>query len=563
MANLLEAMQCPPSARAERAPAVFTIAVALVAAVLLAALPSSGHLLAADAPAAAAKPADAKPAEAKPADAKPADAKAEPAKVDPAKPADAKPADAKPAEVKPAEVKPADAKPAVPTADAKPQAKPAAVAAAVPAVSFKKDIAPVLIKNCQACHGAREAKGGYQLTSYQLLIKAGDSGSAPLTPGKPDESELWSLIASDEPEARMPKDGDPLPADQLAMIKRWIAEGAPYDGPDPAASLSSIVPRAAQPDPPAVYRRPMPVAAVAFSADGQELAVGGYHEVTIWNAASGVLLRRVKNVAERTYGLGYSPDGKLLAVAGGTPGQMGEVKLFNPAKGELVRELGSMSDVAFRVRFNPAGDKLAACSADRTIRIYDVASGKEAKVIEDHADWVNDIAWSADGTKLASASRDKTSKVFQAATGESITTYTGHGETVFAVAFGADGKCLLTAGGDKKIQCWNIEDGQKKAEAGGFSREVYGLIAAGGQVWGCSADKSVRAFREDKLAPLRTYAGCGDAVYTVAYHAGTKRVAAGTFAGEVRIWNADTGALVASFIAAPGYVSPLTSTAAK
>ena len=59
--------------------------------------------------------------------------------------------------------------------------------------------------------------------------------------------------------------------------------------------------------------------------------------------------------------------------------------------------LGTLNDVAFDVAFNGKGDKLAACGADRSIRVFDIASGKQEVLIEDHADWVMAIAWNKDG----------------------------------------------------------------------------------------------------------------------------------------------------------------------
>ncbi len=432
-------------------------------------------------------------------------------------------------------------------------------------VSFSRDVAPLLVAKCQACHGSPEPKGGYQVTNYNLVLKPGESESAAVTAGKPDESELLRLISSKDEDSRMPKEGDPLSPEQIELIKRWIAEGAKYDAPDPNAALASIVPRLPQPDPPAAYRRPVPITAVALSADGQEVAASGYHEVTIWNATTGALSRRIKNVAERTYSLAYNPDGSLLAVAGGTPGQSGEVKLFNPAEGTLVRELGTMADVAYRAVFNPAGTKLAVGGADRSIRVFDVASGKQEILIEDHADWVVALCWSPDGTRLASGSRDKTSKLFNATSGESLMTYSGQGDQVFGVGFSPDGKLVFTAGGDKKIHAWNPDDGAKKGEVAGFGREVLALVTSQDKLFSCSADKSVQQHRIEgaSLKPFKTYAGHTDAVFSIAYHPGSQRVAAGSFSGEVRIWNAEDGAAVAAFVAAPGYpVPPALPTAA-
>jgi mono/diheme cytochrome c family protein len=435
-------------------------------------------------------------------------------------------------------------------------ALPAALHADEAPVSFAKDVAPILLKHCQACHGPPEPKGGYQVVNFNLVMKPGESETASITPGKPEESELVNLVTTEDADLRMPKEAEPLSAAQIALIKRWIAEGAKYDAPDPNATLASIVPKLAQPDPPETYRRAVPITALAFNRDGSELAASGYHEVTIWNATSGALARRIKNVPERVYSLAYSPDGALLAVAGGTPGQAGEVKLFNPADGTLVKDLAQTADVAYRAVFNPAGTKLAVGGADRSIRVFDVASGKEEVLIEDHADWVIALAWSPDGAKLVSASRDKTSKLFNAANGESLVTYSGHADTVFGVGFSGDGKLIYSAGGDKKIHIWNPDDAAKKGEIAGFSREVLALSADADKIFSGSADKTVQQHRVEGFKHFKTYEGLADAAFVVAYHPATGRLAAGSFAGEVRVWNAEDGAQVAAFIAAPGYTPP-------
>ncbi len=419
-------------------------------------------------------------------------------------------------------------------------------------VSFARDVAPLLVKHCQACHGDKEPKGGYQLYTFELFGKAGDSEAAPVTAQKLDASEIYRLITIDDKDQRMPKEADPLPAEKIAIIKKWIEEGAKFDGPDAKATLASYLPKTIQPDPPEAYRVAVPITAVAFHPAGEELAVGGYHEITIWKTADGSLLRRIKNVAQRTYGLKYNAAGSLLAAASGTPGQMGEVKLYNPADGSLVKDLGAMSDVAFDVAFNPAGNKLAACAADRSIRVWDVESGKQDLLIEDHADWVMAIAFNAEGTQLVSGSRDKTSKVFDAKTGDAVITYPGHNETVFGVAFAADGKTVFSAGADRKVHQWAVADAKKAGEMAGFGNEVYELSLLGDRLFACSADKTARLFDASKRSQTRQFAGHADWIYTLAYHDGSKRLATGSYDGEVRIWNTEDGASLLTFKAAPG-----------
>ena len=420
-------------------------------------------------------------------------------------------------------------------------------------VSFVKDIAPIFVKNCQACHGAKKAESNYRTDTFETIAKAGDFETPPLTAGKIDESELFRLIASDDPDERMPSEGDPLTDDQIALVKRWIAEGAKFDGSDAKAPLSSIIPRGTHPDPPEKYQRTTPITALAFHPSGKELFVGGYHEITVWNPADGKLLRRIKNIAERTYALRFDKSGELLAVASGAPGRLGEVKIIKSSDGKEIKHFARVSDDVRDVAFSPDGKKLAAASVDRAVYLFDVASGKQERVIENHADWVTAVAFSPDGSKLATASRDKTAKVFDVKTGELVATYSGHGQSVRDVAFRPDGKQVYSSGHDKKIHLWNVKDGKKAAEIAGYGGEVFRIAIDGGQLYSVSADKSVRQHTEKDRKQVRVYSGHADMVFALAVHASSKRLASAGFDGEVRLWNTADGKSAGSFIAAPGY----------
>lgn len=415
-------------------------------------------------------------------------------------------------------------------------------------VSFKAQIAPLFIQKCAGCHGANDPQGDYQLHTFERAMADGY-----VEPGSPDDSHLLSLLVEEDPEARMPKDADALPSESIELVRRWIAEGAKYDAEDPTVQLASIVPRAPHPNPPEAYRAPLAITALAFHPSGNLLAASGYHEVTLWNVSDGTLARRITDNVERTYCLDFSPDGKLLAIAGGSPGIAGEVRLVDSKTGSLSRLICTTEDVVFGVAFSPDASRLATCGADRTIRIFDVASGEEQVLIEDHADWVLAIAWNHDGTRLASASRDKTSKLFDTSTGDSLVTYPAHAEAVYDVAFNADGTQVLTSGRDKKIHVWNPADGKKIGEIAGFGLDVYGVEVNGGQIFSCSADKSARLHKVEDRSQVRVFSGHDDWVYSLTFHEPTKRLATGSYNGEVRVWNIEDGASLLSFTASPGH----------
>ncbi len=416
-------------------------------------------------------------------------------------------------------------------------------------VSFAEVVAPVLYSRCLACHNARTAQGRLNLESFAALMKGGESGAA-VVPGDALSSMLQILIEDHS----MPKDADPLTDEQIAAISNWIAVGAPLDaGVEAASPLIQVMPKLPQPLAPDVYRVPIPVTAVAFSIDGQRVFTSGYHEVLVWNVLDGTLLQRITNVAERVYDIAVHPDGQRIAIASGTPGQIGEVKIFQLSDGALLADLVTVEDSMFGVAFSPDGTRLAACGADRSIRVFDVANGVQQLLIEDHADWVQDIAWSPGGTRLASASRDKTSKVFDSATGDALTTFNTHAEPVYGVGFLADSTQVITAARDKLLRVWNAADGAEVRQIGGYGDEVLGLvILSDNRVFSCGADKVARLHNAADGSNVRNFEGAADWLYDIDVHVPTGRVVSGSYNGQVHVWNIDSGEAVLSWKAAPG-----------
>jgi len=424
-------------------------------------------------------------------------------------------------------------------------------AAAPGGVSFTRDIAPILARKCVTCHGPEKAKGNYQLHNFETLLKPGASKAAAVTPGQPAKSELFRLLVASDADDRMPQKDDPLPKEQIALIEQWISQGAKFDGPDARAHVASLSPRAPHPQPPASYPRPVPIAALAFSPDGAQLAASGYHEVTIWDASNGQLLRRVKNLPQRIQALAWHPAGQWLAVGGGNPGQNGEVALVDTTKGEVAKVLASTIDTVMALAFDAKGERLAAGGADNAIRLFSMPEGRELRLIQQHADWVLGLAFSPDGQHLASASRDRTARVFSLATGDLEASYLGHEAPVSGVAFSPDGRTVYSCGRDKDVHFWATKDAKRGGKLAGAEGELFRVLLVADQVFSGGADTRVRQHKFDDRTLVRALAGHGDRIYALAAHAPGKRLATGAHNGEVRVWNWETGAGMASFIAVP------------
>ena len=423
-----------------------------------------------------------------------------------------------------------------------------------PPISFRNEVAPILLNSCQTCHGPQKARGKFRVDSFQRLLRPGKSKSAPLTPQKPQESEIVRRITMSDEDERMPQKADPLPAAQIEVIRNWVEQGALFDGDDPAAPLASLVPSQENQASPEVYPRPVPITAIAFSPDGKELAVSGYHEVTLWNPQDGKLLGRIGGLAERTWGLAYSPDGKVLAVAGGAPGKSGELRLCDPAGPSPGKLLDRIADMMLVVRLSPDGKTLAAGGADSSIRIYDVSSSSRRRLIEQHADWVTDLSFSPDGSRLASASRDKSARIFDVETGQMQAAYLGHEEQVLAVAWSDDGKHVYSAGRDRKVHVWSAADAKPLGQLAGFGSDPLKLETNGGLLFSCSSDGIVREYSQETRQLVRAFPRASDWTYCLSVDAKTRQVAAGCYNGEVRIYNAESGRLLSAYVAAPGHV---------
>jgi WD40 repeat protein len=426
-------------------------------------------------------------------------------------------------------------------------------AAAETPVSFRREVAPLLQRRCSACHGEESAKGGYRMDTFRRMSKAGDSDLSPLVSGKTKDSELYLRLIEKDAHDRMPQKADALPPQEIALVERWIKEGAVNDGGLPDQPLTELVRDSFLKPAPEKYAHPAPVTALAFSPDGTELAVSGYYEVTIWNLDTGALVRRIGGLPERIAALAWHPKTKQLAVAGGTPAQWGTVALVDPTGQAPIRFLCDLPEMSLCLAFSPDGQRLAAGSGDRTIRLFDTKSGRQTHVLHNHADWVESVAFSPEGTRVLSASRDRTVRISDAATGELEATDEGHETSVFAAIFSRDGKAVYSLALGTPLDVWEPEKEKGKSkprliETAGHPDHlawVTGGLAMGGP------DGLVRICQTYDQQTLQTLYGQPDAISALAVGPSLDQFASGSYDGTVCVWNLGCGTWVRRFIASP------------
>jgi len=101
---------------------------------------------------------------------------------------------------------------------------------AAPGVDFVRDIQPIFAEHCAACHGAKRQEGGLRLTDRASALAGGDSGQKAIVPSDAKASRLIRVLDGSDTETRMPPEGEgkPLSAEQIALLTRWINEGAAW-----------------------------------------------------------------------------------------------------------------------------------------------------------------------------------------------------------------------------------------------------------------------------------------------------------------------------------------------
>jgi mono/diheme cytochrome c family protein len=121
--------------------------------------------------------------------------------------------------------------------------KPTPTETAPAKLSFTTDIRPLLEKHCVNCHHDGALMGDLKLQNRATAFATRAKGPV-IIPGEPENSPLFKVLVlpGANPKA-MPPEGHQIPAEQIASIKRWIAEGADWpEGPEGTVTPSPALP---------------------------------------------------------------------------------------------------------------------------------------------------------------------------------------------------------------------------------------------------------------------------------------------------------------------------------
>ena len=281
------------------------------------------------------------------------------------------------------------------------------------------------------------------------------------------------------------------------------------------------------------------VTAMAYSADGKDLATGDAHgRITVWNTATWrpTRLRLFSGNSEIT-ALAFSRDQRYL-VAGDSAGRSG-VWDMRTGKAQISgRKTGSSIQ---RLAFSLDGKFLAVGYSGGTVLLSNLVTGHDVTLSEGYQipQPVSGLAFSSDGQTLAVGNTDGGVQLWDTATGRRAKTLITQSEStaVASLAFSPDGKTLAVAGFSDLIRLWNISatsEAASLAEDGPVESIAYSpsgkTLAAG------TTDGTVGLWNVNTRTKTATF-GEGSPVTTVAYSPGGKTLAVADTNGHVGLWN--------------------------
>ena len=421
-------------------------------------------------------------------------------------------------------------------------------------VSYYDHVRPLLQVQCSGCHQPANKMSGLDITAYAGIVRGGAKYGSSVAKGAPENSPLVNLVTG-KMEPRMPMGGAAIPPAAVDILTRWVREGAEDD--TPAEAKAPQVPSA-----PPTYAQAPTVTGLAYSPDGSLLAVGGFQEILLHKADGSAIEARLLGRSDKIHSIDFSANGKTLVAVGGTPARFGEVQVWDLESNEQLRSVTATADTLFAGDLSPDGTRAVFGAADKSVRMVDIESGEIVFKAGHHEDWVLQSVFGIDGKRIVSVSRDRAAKLADAGTGAFLENVNFLRDKLYAIARHPRRDYVLVGGEDRVPYLYTM-DRPRALKIADDSTLIRKFEEQGGKIFALafSPDGSriavggvageVPVYDTESGERVATCKGHAGGIFVLTFHPDGGQVATGGFDGVIRIYDARTGEQVNSFVPVP------------
>lgn len=441
-----------------------------------------------------------------------------------------------------------------------------AQSATAQAPNFEDDVKPILRTHCSSCHNEDDKEADVDLSTFASVLRGGSSGEI-VKAGRPAASSLFQAIIHADNVEPMPPDDPKLSDAKIKVIDNWIRGGL-IEGKGGKSRLRTVesvkladgevlvspLPKDLKSKRTTSNRTPIPQA-IAASPGAPLIATSGHEQILLFGGERDQVDAPFKLVGTlpfpegNIHDLKFSRNGTLVLAAGGRGSHSGSVALYEVESGKRLGKFGDEVDSVLAADISPDHRFIAIGNSKKLVKIIDASVGKTLHTIKKHTDWITAISFSPDGKYVATGDRSGGLHVWEPDKGLIVFTLDEHKVQINSLSWRSDSRVLVSGAEDGNLVMWDIKDGfpiqNIKAHAAKsesrYTRKT-GILSTmfnqSGDVLTAGRDGTIRSW--DAQGKKKLELKIESSLPTGALWVGKQTVFAGTFAGKLLVFDADS-----------------------